>query len=143
MNPTSTIAMLIPLGGIALILVSVWLTGGARRTQLDQPLVLRRLDEDLPDFAAATIDIDADAATAIAASTDGRSLALIFAAGDKVVVRPLGRHDIRQIAQEPQGDRMRLIIDTDDFTHGRFALLLSYAEAAQWRARPSVAASAA
>jgi hypothetical protein len=38
---------------------------------------------------------------------------------------------------------MRLIIDTDDFTHGRFALLLPYAAAAQWRARLSVAASAA
>ena len=89
------------------------------------------------------IDVDADTAGRHRPTADGRSLALIFAAGDKVVVRPLARGDIRQVAQEPQGDRMRLIIDTDDFTHGRFALLLPNAAAAQWRARLSVAASAA
>src|SRR5579864_7354246 len=104
MNPMSPIAMLIPLGGIALILLAVWLTGGAHRARLDRALVLRRLDEDLPGFAAAEVSIDADAATAIAATADGAALALIFAAGDKVAVRPLAPRDIRRLSAQPMPD---------------------------------------
>jgi hypothetical protein len=143
MTPMNPIVMLIPLGGIALILLAVWLTGGARRARLDRALVLRRLDEDLPDFAAAEVSIDADAVAAIAATEDGRSLALIFATGDKVVVRPLAPRDIRRLAQEPERDGVRLVIDTGDFTHGRFALLLAAGEAARWQARLSPSARAA
>jgi hypothetical protein len=139
MNP---ITMLIPLGGIALILVAVWLTGGAPRARLDRALVLRRLDEDLPDFAVTEMGIDADAAIAIAVADDGR-LALIFVAGDKVAVRPLAAHDIRRVAQERSGDDVRLVIETGDFTRGRFALRLSAAEAARWQARLPAAARAA
>ena len=142
MNPANPITLLIPLGGIALILLAVWLAGGARRARLDLALVLRRLDEDLPDFAATEICIDADAATAIAAAGDG-ALALIFAAGDRVVVRPLAAREIRRVAQESAGDAMRLVIDTGEFTHGRITLRLSAAEAARWQARLPPAARAA
>ena len=143
MDPTNPVAMLIPLGGIALILAAVWLTGGARQARLDRALVLRRLDEDLPGFAAAAVSIDADAATAIAATADGASLALIFAAGDKVVVRRLAPRDIRRLSQQPMRDSVRLVIETGDFTRGRFELRLSFAEAARWQARLPVAARAA
>ena len=142
MTPMNPIVMLIPLGGIALILVAVWLTGGARRARLDRALVLRRLDEDLPDFAATEMRIDDDAATAIAIADDG-TLALIFAAGDKVAVRPLAVRDIQRVAQERSGDDVRLVIETGDFTHGRFVLHLSAAEAARWQARLPAAARAA
>lgn len=142
MNPTNPIAMLVPLGGIALILAAVWLTGGARRARLDRALALRRLDEDLPGFAAAEVSIDEDAATAIAAAADG-SLALIFVAGDKVVVRPLAPHDIRRFVPEPLHGDVRLVIETGDFTHGRFALRLAAGEAARWQARLPAAARAA
>ena len=142
MSLTNPITLLIPLGGIALILVAVWLTGGARRARLDRGLVLRRLDEDLPDFAVAETSIDADAATALAMADDG-TLALIFVAGDKVVVRPLVAHDVRRVAQERVGDDMRLIIETGEFTHGRVALRLSAAEAARWQARLTPPARAA
>ena len=142
MTPMNPIVMLIPLGGIALILLAVWLTGGARRARLDRALVLRRLDEDLPDFAAAEVSIDADGATAIAAARDG-ALALVFAAGDKVAVRPLAPRDIRRVAQETVGDAVRLVLDTGDFTHGRFALRLPVAEAARWQARLPAAGCAA
>jgi hypothetical protein len=135
--------MLIPLGGIALILAAVWLTGGARRARLDRALVLRRLDEDLPGFTAAEMSIDAATATAIAATADGAALALIFTAGDKVVVRPLVPRDIRRISQQPMRDGVRLVIETGDFTHGRFALRLSSAEVAQWQALLPVAVGAA
>ena len=142
MSPMNPITLLIPLGGIALILLAVWLAGGARRARLDRALVLRRLDEDLPDFAATEICIDADAATAIAAAGDG-ALALIFVAGDKVVVQRLTARDIRRVAQDRSGDDARLVIDTGEFTHSRVALKLSAAEAARWRARLPVAARAA
>ena len=136
------ITLLIPLGGIALILMAVWLTGGARRARLDRALVLRRLDEDLPDFAATEICVAADAAAAIAADHDG-ALALIFVAGDKVVVRALTAHDIRRVAQESAGDDARLVIDTGEFSHGRVVLRLAAAEAVRWQARLTLAARAA
>src|SRR6185312_10820063 len=142
MSLAHPVTLLIPLGGIALILLAVWLSGGARRARLDRALVLRRLDEDLPDFSAAEMCIDADAATAIAAAAD-RALALIFVAGDKVVVRPLPAHDIRRVVQERAGEAVRLVIDTGEFTHGRVALLLPAAEAARWQARLPEAARAA
>jgi len=57
LDPKDPITLLIPLIGIALILLAVWLAGGTRRTRLDRALVLRRLAEDLPGFAAAEIVI--------------------------------------------------------------------------------------
>jgi hypothetical protein len=129
MDPNNPVTLLIPLIGIALILAAVWLTGGARRARLDRALVLRRLAEDLPGFVAGEIVIDAEGAQALVAAVDGASHAVLFAAGDKVVVRRLARGDLRRVAAE----RDRLTIDTGDFTHGRFALSLP-GEAARWAA---------
>ena len=130
MDTKNPITLLIPLIGIALILAAVWLTGGGRRARLDRDLVLRRLAEDLPGFAAGEVVIDAGAANAIAASADGRGFALIFAAGDKVVVRPLAAQDWRRITISGDG----LAIETGDFTHGRFVLALP-GEAERWMAK--------
>jgi hypothetical protein len=127
LDPKDPITLLIPLIGIALILLAVWLAGGTRR---DRALVLRRLAEDLPGFAAAEIVIDAAAANAIAASADGRDFAIVFAAGDKVVARPLAARDGRRITLSDDG----LVIDTGDFTRGRFVLALP-GEAERWLAR--------
>jgi hypothetical protein len=127
LDPKNPITLLVPLLGIALILLGVWLTGGTRRARLDRALVLRRLAEDLPEFVAAEIVIDADAANALAASADGRGFAIVFAAGDKVVVRSLTVCDWRRITVSGDG----LVIDTGDFTHGRFELALP-GEAEQW-----------
>ncbi len=130
MDPKNPVTLLIPLVGIALILAAVWLTGGARRARLDRALVLRRLAEDLPDFAAGEMVIDADGAGALIAEAGGTAHAVAFAAGDKVVVRRLERRDLRRVALA--GDR--LTIDTGDFTHGRVVLALP-GEGARWAAR--------
>jgi hypothetical protein len=130
LDPKNPITLLVPLIGIALILLAVWLTGGTRRARLDRALVVRRLAEDLPGFAATEIVIDADGANALAASADGQGFALVFTAGDKVAVRPLAAGDRRRVAVAGDG----LMIDTGDFTHGRFALTLPGA-AARWAAR--------
>jgi hypothetical protein len=130
LDPKNPITLLIPLIGIALILLAVWLTGGTRRARLDRTLVLRRLAEDLPGFAAAEIVIDADGANALAASAEGRGFAIVFAAGDKVVVRSLARRDWRRITVSGEG----LVIDTGDFAHGRFVLALP-GDAERWMAR--------
>lgn len=130
MDPQNPITLLIPLVGIALILLAVWLGGGAPRARLDAALVVQRLAEDLPGFAPAEIVIDAAAANAIAASADGRGFAVVFAVGDKVAVRALAARDRRRIAVAGDG----LVIDTGDFTHGRFALTLP-GTAARWAAR--------
>jgi hypothetical protein len=131
MDPNNPVSLLIPLIGIALILAAVWLTGGARRARLDRALVLQRLGEDLPEFVAGEVVIDADAATALAAGADG-TFALLFAAGDKVVVRALSRAELKRVGAA--GDRLE--IDTGAFTHGRFALALP-GEAARWARRLS------
>ncbi|HEX7967781.1 MAG TPA: hypothetical protein VF502_06150 [Stellaceae bacterium] len=118
-------------------MVAVWLTGGARRTRLDHTLVLRRLREDLPGFDGAEVVIDAAGATAIVAMAGDATFALAFTAGDKVVVRPLAARDIRTLSLQPAPSGMRLVIDTGDFTHGRFELSLPTDEAERWRARLS------
>jgi hypothetical protein len=138
MDATNPLAALVPLIGIALILLAVRLTGGARRVRLDRALVLRRLAEDLPDFAAGEMVIGDDAATALVGSADGTSCAVLFAAGDRVVVRLLGRGDVRRVGVEAG----RLVIDTGDFTHGRFELALAGA-AERWAARLAPRAGAA
>jgi hypothetical protein len=137
MDPNNPVSLLIPLIGIALILAAVWLTGGARRARLDRALVLRRLGEDLPEFIAGEMVIDADAATALAAGADG-AFALLFAAGDKVVVRALSRAELGRVSVA--GDRLE--IDTCAFTHGHFALALP-GEAARWARRLSPSERAA
>lgn len=130
MDPTNPITLLIPLIGIALILAAVWLTGGAGRARLDRALALRRLAEDLPGFAAGEIAIAADGSTALAASEDGSAFALVFAAGGKVAVRRLGRAEVRSVTITGDG----LVIDTDDFAHGRFELGLP-GDAERWARR--------
>jgi hypothetical protein len=128
MDPTNPLSLLIPLIGIALILTAVWLTG-APPVRLDRALVLARLGEDLPDFVASEIVIDADRTAALAAGGDA-ALVLLFAAGDRVVVRPLERGEVRRVGVD--GDR--LTIDTDAFTRRRFALTLPGA-ALRWAQR--------
>jgi NADPH-dependent ferric siderophore reductase len=128
MDPTNPLTLLIPLIGIALILTAVWLTG-APPARLDRALVLVRLGEDLPDFVADEIVIDAGRTTALAAAADG-TLVVVFAAGDRVVVRALERGEVRRVGVD--GDR--LTIDTDAFTHRRFALMLPGA-ASRWARR--------
>ncbi len=135
MDAGNPITMLVPLAGIGAILAAVWLTGGVRRARLDPPLVLRRLAEDLPGFAAADLTIDPTGATAIAATRGNAAVAVVFVAGDKAVVRPLAARDIRSVALRPAPTGMRLVIDTRDFTHGRFELLLPAEDAERWRAR--------
>jgi hypothetical protein len=130
MDLKNPVTLLLPLLGIALILAAVWLSGGLRQARLDRDLVRRRLAEDLPEFVPAEIAIAADARSAIAGEAAGRRAALVFAAGDKVVVRPLGAGELRRVAREGE----RLVIDTVDFTHPRFALDLP-GEAERWAAR--------
>jgi hypothetical protein len=102
LDPKNPITLLIPLIGIALILLAVWVAGGTRRARLGRALVLRRLADDLPGFAA----------------------------GVKVVVRPFAARDGRRITLSGDG----LVIDTGDFTRGRFVLALP-GEAERWLAR--------
>lgn len=128
MDPKNPITLLVPLLGIALILLAVWLAGGTRRVRLDRALVLRRLAEDLPDFAAGEMAIDKNGAAALIAGAPG--FAIAFAAGDKIGVRALPAKEVRSVL----ADGSRLVIDTGDFAHRRFALdLAEPAEPWAWR----------
>ena len=129
MDPSRPITLLIPLIGIALILVAVWLSGGARRVRLDGELMRRRLAEDVPQFTPA--EMASDGATGIATDAKGLALILVFVAGDKIAVRRLGRGEVRRV-ETAQGV---LAIDTGDFTHRRFALNLGAEAAERWAER--------
>ena len=90
---------------------------------------LQRLGEDLPGFAASEIVIDVAGESALALGAGG-AVALLFVAGDRVVVRALARHDLVRASVEGE----RLVIDTQDFAHGRVVLSLPGA-AARWATR--------
>ncbi len=123
-NPTDPLSFLVPLGGIALVLLAVRLTGGRRRLVLDEAVAARRLAEDLPGFVAEAMLTDRDGNTVLARGADG--FAVVFAAGARAAVRRLG--GLERI--EVEGGRLTL--DTGDFTHPRFALTADPAAAAAW-----------
>ena len=131
MDPSRPVTLLIPLVGIALILVAVWLTGGAQRARLDGGLMVRRLAEDMPHFKPDETALAADGAAGLATDAQGAALMLVFVAGDKVVTRRLQRGDVPQV-EAAQGI---LTIDTGDFTHRRFTLNLGGAVAERWAER--------
>lgn len=135
MDPNDPATMLLPLAGILLILLAVWLTGGARAATLDEATIVRRVAEDLPGATIPDLTIGTDRRTALAALDGGIALVAAFVAGDKVVVRRLVPGDVRGVATEPHGATATLVIDTGDFTHRRLRLSLPLTDADAWEAR--------
>ncbi len=123
-NPTDPLSFLVPLGGIALVLLAVVLAGGRRRLALDEAIAARRLAEDLPGFAPRAMLVDRHGNTVLARGADG--FAVVFAAGARAAVRRLSGLD----RVEVDGDR--LTVGTRDFTHPRFVLTADPAAAAAW-----------
>lgn len=124
MDPTDPLSLAIPLGGIALVLLAVALTGGHRRLRLDAGLAARRLAEDLPGFDVAALLVDRDGNTVLARGRDG--FAVVFVAGARAAVRRLAR--LADIGIEGG----RLTLATGDFTHPRFVLTAAPEAAADW-----------
>jgi len=126
----------VPLGGIALILLLVWLTGGRRQAVITGPgeaTVLLATPE--TDFSASQIVVSQAGDVALASDAGGR-IAVVFACGDRLAARKLSHNDIAAITVAPQaGDMALLSIRTTAFTRPDFTLQLAAASAADWQRR--------
>lgn len=127
-----------PPTGVLLIVLVVAATGGMRRARLDASLACRRAAEDVPGFVAGDCLIDGDGASALVADRSGSAVAVAYAMGARVVVRKIGKGDLRSWRIEPQG----LVLDVADFTHPHFRIALTDGLAEPWRLRLSALGSA-
>lgn len=126
----------IPLAGIALILLLVWLTGGRRQARLDagtEAAILLAAPE--TGFMAEQIAVSQAGDCAIARDGQGH-VAMVFASGAKLAIRKLQRDEIATVTLTPQDDGSALLaIRTRAFTHPDFALRLDQGMAEDWRRR--------
>lgn len=125
---------ILPLGGIALILTLVWLTGGRRQASLTAPAdAAAVLAAPEVGFAAIDIAMARDGSAALARDAAGH-IAVVFASGAKLATRKLEAADIAAVTLTPQADGLaQLGIRTHAFTHPNFTLLLDAAAAEDWR----------
>ncbi len=128
--PLNPFLLALPVAGIALILLVIWLTGGLKSARVDRAAALARLAEDLPDFHAGSLTVDTDGRLALARAAAGDELALVFAVGSRLATRKLKPRDLRAARTRPDPGGTRLILQTGDFARSRFELVLPDAEAA-------------
>ncbi|MBP7669926.1 MAG: hypothetical protein KA106_01575 [Ferrovibrio sp.] len=127
---------LLPLCGIALILVLVWLTGGRRRALLADAATARGLlAQPETGFQASEIALSRDGSGAIAMDAAGR-LALVLPVGARLAARLLKPADIASHHLKAGSDgTARLELATKGPASLRLALLLPQAEAQAWSER--------
>lgn len=124
----------LPLGGIALILTLVWLTGGRRTAAIatahDAAAALAAPETG---FHPAEIAVSATGDAALARDAAGH-VAIVFVSGARLIARRLGRDDIAGVTAMLQDNASVLLsIETRAFTRPRFALKLDAAAAAVWQ----------
>src|SRR5579859_2837636 len=89
------IALLVPVAGIGLILLVVWLTGGLRRSRIgDGEAARRQVALDWPEFRPAEVLLDRDERTALIASVDGAQLAALAVVGSEIACRLVSPADV-------------------------------------------------
>lgn len=122
----------LPLGGIALILTLVWLTGGRRSIQIASATdAAAALAAPEIGFDARDVALSKDGQTALARDGMGR-IAAVFVSGTHLSARRL--EDIASVVLVPQPDGdVRLEVKTRAFTHPDFALRLDAADAETWQ----------
>lgn len=124
----------LPLGGIALILTLVWLTGGRQRATIATPGdAAAILAAPEAGFQAGEIAVSRNGNAALARDAAGR-IAIVFVSGARLGVRRLPPEEILSVTLAPQpGGDIRIDIATRAFTHPRFALALEPAAAETWQ----------
>lgn len=129
----SPLDLILPVGGIALIVLVVWLFGGLRSASIDDTDTVRRyLALDHPEFEAGELRLAADKRSALMLDRGERRGAVLFALGDRVTVRIVAPGDLAGVAARG-GD---LVLTLTDLGARRLILRLGDAEAAQaWAAR--------
>jgi hypothetical protein len=124
----------LPLGGIALILTLVWLTGGRHRARIatagDAAAALAAPEAG---FRAAEIAVSADGDAALARDDAGH-IAVVFVSGARLSVRRLAAEDIVSVMLAPQpGGHVEVKIATRAFTRPDIALQLAPEAAETWQ----------
>lgn len=124
----------LPLGGIALILTLVWLTGGRQRAKIatasDAAVALAAPEAG---FRAGEIAVSEDGLAALARDAAGR-IAIVFVSGVRFSTRRLSPEDIVTVTLAPRPDgKVRIEIATSAFTHPRFTLEFERAAAETWQ----------
>jgi len=129
----SPLDLILPVGGIALIVLVVWLVGGLRSASIDDADTVRRyLALDHPEFEPGELRLAADKRSALILDRGERRSAVLFALGDRVTVRIVAPGDLAGVAARG-GD---LVLTLTDLGARRLILRLGDAEAAQaWAAR--------
>ncbi|HLT79366.1 MAG TPA: hypothetical protein VKZ87_18415 [Ferrovibrio sp.] len=122
----------LPLGGIALILTLVWLTGGRRSLRIAATgEAAAALCAPEIGFDAREIVLSKDGQAALARDGEGR-VAVVFVSGSHLAARKLD--DIAAVTLLPQGGgAVRLEVKTRAFTRPDFALLLDASDAGVWQ----------
>ncbi len=129
----SPLDLILPVGGIALIVLVVWLVGGLRRASInDADAVRRHLALDHPEFEPGELRLAADKRSALIIDRAERRSAVLFALGDRVTIRIVAPGDLAGVAARG-GD---VVLTLTDLGARRLILRLGDAEAAQaWAAR--------
>jgi len=129
----SPLDLILPVGGIALIVLVVWLVGGLRNASIDDTDAVRRqLALDHPEFEPGELRLAADKRSALILDRSERRSAVLFALGDRVTVRIVAPGDLAGVGA-CGGD---LVLTLTDLGARRLILRLGDAEAAQvWAAR--------
>ena len=129
----SPLDLILPVGGIALIVLVVWLVGGLRSASIEDADAIRRyLALDHPEFEAGELRLAADKRSALILDRGERRSAVLFALGDRVTVRIVAPGDLAGVGA--RGDD--LVLTLTDLGARRLILRLGDAEAAQaWAAR--------
>ncbi len=117
----SPIDYALPVGGIILILLIIYLTGGYRTARIGDLDAARLFSEQVPGFAPKAILVASDGLAALARDTKSGALAVAYAMGDKINVRPLPPGDVA--GYRVDGGRS-LTVRLNDFTHGSVTLVL-------------------
>lgn len=99
--------------GIAAVVLSVHLTGGSKRAQLDSEEHARaRFAEDYPSIAILTVHLTADRSAAVMTLGDGR-MGIVQAIGGKFLTRLLAQGDLVGV---PRASDCTVSIRLADFT---------------------------
>jgi len=92
----SPLELAIPVGGIALIVLVVWLLGGMRTASLgDEAAARARIALDHPEIAIADLVMARDRLSALGFAGDGAGLVAVVAVGDRAAVRVLRPPEVR------------------------------------------------
>jgi hypothetical protein len=125
--------LILPVGGISLIVLVVWLTGGLRSVTIDDSATVRRhLALDHPEFDLGDLQLAADGRSALAVDRAGHRIAVLFALGDRITIRIVAPGDLAGLRTRGRD----LVLNLADLGASWIVLRLDDAEAADaWATR--------